>query len=145
MLEPASPDKYTEMSQRYIRQAEEEFQKGDLAQTSEKAWGAVALAIKSIAAQRGWCHHRHDLLYDISGQIADEMGRPDFRGRFRSASDMHTNYYEDRMGEDHVQDGLENAKAYLQELGPALNGPPSAFVPQTPAQISRLRRLTETS
>ncbi len=142
MEERESSIKYTEMSQRYIRQAEEEFQKGDLTQASEKAWGAVALAIKSIAVQRGWFHNRHDLLYAISEQITDELVRPDLGRLFRSASLLHTNFYEEWMLEGYVRDAIDDAKAYLQELEAVQAAPPPTFVPQTPAQAARLRRLT---
>ena len=54
MEELSSFQKYTEMSQRFIQQAGDEFQRGDLLQASEKAWGAAALATKSIAEQRAW-------------------------------------------------------------------------------------------
>ncbi len=142
MLEPGSPDKYTELSQRYIRQAEEEFQKGDFTQASEKAWGAAALAVKSIAAQRGWLHHRHDLLYAVSAQIADEMGRADLDRLFRSASSLHTNFYEDWMVDYNVRGGIDDAKAYLQEMDAVRAAPPPIFVPETPEQAARLHRLT---
>ena len=102
MVSPASGDKYTELSRRYIQQAGEEFQRGDLLQASEKAWGAAAEATKSIAEQRGWRHNRHDLLYDISEQIADELDRRDLARLFRSASSLHINFYEDWMAEGHV-------------------------------------------
>ena len=130
------------MSQRYIQQAEEEFQKGDLTQASEKAWGAVALAVKSIAEQRGWLHNRHDLLYAISEQVADEMGRRNLTNLFRSAGQLHVNYYEEWMLEGHVRGAIDDAKTYLQELEAIQAAPPPTFVPQTPAQAARLRRLT---
>ena len=142
MVEGESSIKYTEMSQRYIRQAEEEFQKGDLTQASEKAWGAVALAIKSIAAQRGWRHYRHDLLYDISAQITAELCRPELGRLFRSVGLLHTNFYEEWMEEDYVRGGIDDAKAYLQEMEAVRSAPPPTFVPETPEQAARLRRLT---
>ncbi len=142
MLEPGTPDKYNEMSQHYIRQAEEEFQKGDLTQASEKVWGAVALAVKSIAAQRGWSHHRHDLLYSIAEQIADELGRPELGRLFRSASSLHTNFYEGIMASGLVHGGIDDAKTYLQELEAIQAAPPPTFVPETPEQAARLRKLT---
>ena len=144
MAEDSSPQKYAELSQRLIRQAERELQSGDLMQASEKIWGSVAHAVKAIAAQRGWSHINHGRLWDISGQIADEQGRPDFRARFRSADSMHMNFYENRMGESEVQDGLQDAKGYLRELEVVLTSLPPAFDPQTQEQTSRLRRLTET-
>ena len=53
MLEPESSEKYAAMSQRYIEQADEEFEKGDLGQASNKAWGAAALALKSMPSGGG--------------------------------------------------------------------------------------------
>ena len=38
MVERSPLNKYVENGQRLMRQAEEEFQKGDLVQASEKAW-----------------------------------------------------------------------------------------------------------
>ena len=143
MLEPESPEKYAAMSQCYMEQADEEFLKGNLGQASNKAWGAAALALKSIAERRGWNHNRHGLLYDISGQMADELGRPELRRLFRSANAMHQNYYEDWMAADEVRDGIDDAKAYLRELERAQAGEGAAeFVPETTEQAARLRRLT---
>ena len=142
MLELGTPDKYNEMSQHYIRQAEEEFQKGDFTQASEKAWGAAALAVKSVAARRGWSHHRHDLLYAVSDQIADEMERPELARLFRSISTLHTNFYEDWIAVTVVRDGIEEVKLYLQELEAIQAAPTPTFVTQTPEQAARLRKLT---
>ena len=143
MLEPESPEKYAAMSQRYMEQADEEFLKGDLGQASNKAWGAAALALKSIAERRGWNHNKHGLLYDISGQMADELGRPDIRRLFRSANAMHQNYYEDWMAADEVRDGIDDAKTYLRALEAAQTQDERvAFVPETAEQAARLRRLT---
>ena len=144
MLEPESSEKYAAMSQRYIEQADEEFEKGDLGQASNKAWGAAALALKSIAERRGWNHNKHGLLYDISGQVADELALPHLRARFRSANAMHQNYYEDWMAVDEVRDGIEDAKTYLRELEAAQAATETAFVPETAEQSARLRRLTGT-
>ena len=144
MVERSPLNKYVENSLRLMGQAEEGFDKGDLIQASEKAWGAVALAVKSIAVQRGWQHSRHDLLYAISDQIADELDRPDLDRLFRSASSLHTNFYEDWMTEGNVRGGIDDAKAYLREMEPVRVSPPPELVPQTPAQIARLGRLTAT-
>ena len=142
MLEPESSEKYAAMSQRYLEQADEEFAKGDLGQASNKAWGAAALALKSIAERRGWNHNKHGLLYDISGQMADELEKPGLRVMFRSANAMHQNYYEDWMAVDEVRDGIETAKWYLRELEAAQAAAETAFVPETAEQAARLRRLT---
>jgi hypothetical protein len=41
------------ISYRFIEQAQDEFEKGDILQASEKAWGAAARAAKAAAEQRG--------------------------------------------------------------------------------------------
>ena len=145
MVSPAPVDKYTGLSRRYIQQAEEEFQRGDLPQTSEKAWGATAESAKSVAAQRGWRHSSHDSLRDVTAQIADERSRPDLRRLFRSAGMLHVNFYEDWMDRRHVRGGMADVRAYMSEMDAVRTAPPSAFVPRTPAQAARLRRLTGTS
>ncbi len=53
------------LSRRFVRQAQEEFDKGDRLQASEKAWGAAAHAVKAVAASRGWNHNSHRLLFDV--------------------------------------------------------------------------------
>ena len=143
MLEPSSPNKYAEISRRLIRQADDELAKGDLIQTSDKIWGAVAHAVKAVAEQRGWRHNNHSLLFAVVAQLSDETGRPDLRNMFRSAIAMHQNFYEDWMAVSDVQAGLENAKAHLPDLEAMRTSPPPAFTPQTQEQAARLRRLIE--
>ena len=143
MLEPSSPNKYAEISRRLIGQADEELSKGDLIQTSDKVWGAVAHAVKAVAEQRGWRHNNHSLLFAVVAQLSDETGRPDMRNMFRSAIAMHQNFYEAWMAESDVRAGLEDAKIYLPDLEALRTSPPSAFTPQTQEQAVRMRRLTE--
>ncbi|MYC38120.1 MAG: hypothetical protein F4X66_14575 [Chloroflexi bacterium] len=47
---------------------------GDSVQASEKGWGAVAEAVKSIAEQRGWNHWGHRLLNDAAFQFVPRVG-----------------------------------------------------------------------
>ena len=70
---PAPPSKYTEISQRLTHRAEEEMQKGDTLQAFEKAWGAVAHAVKSIAEQRG---SGRSHLYLFTAGIGNHKGCP---------------------------------------------------------------------
>ena len=55
-------NRYLELSRKYMRQAQEELDRGDWSQASEKAWGAAAESLKATAAQRGWNHRNHGLL-----------------------------------------------------------------------------------
>jgi hypothetical protein len=112
-----TPDsKYAAMSRDYMARAENYLRQGDLVQASEKSWGAAACALKSIAEQRGWQHQSHSLLYDISGQVVDELGRQDLRQMFAVARSMHQNFYENWTPEDEVEYGVAKVREYLAEL-----------------------------
>ena len=45
------------------------------------------------------------------------------------------------MAADHVSGGRDDAKAYLRELELAPTGQAPTFLPETPQQAARLRRL----
>ena len=137
------PDnRYTEMSQEYMARAEDYLSQGDLKQASEKSWGAAACALKSIAEERGWRHQSHSLLFDISNQVIDELGRPDLRDMFQSAKSMHQNFYENWEPEEGVAYALGRIKEYLAELEAVSPEIPDSFVVETRAQRRRLERLT---
>ena len=134
--------KYAAMSRYYIRKADEYLQAGDRMQASEKGWGAVAEAVKSIAAERGWNHKGHRLLDDISYQLAEEWGRPEERRLFDVAERLHINFYEDDLESDYIADLLSDVKGLLQTLDTLRQRPPRPPVITTRERRNRWRRLT---
>ena len=135
-------NKYAAMSQEYMARAEDYLRQGDLKQASEKSWGATACALKAIGEEREWHHQSHSLLYDISGQIADELGRQDLRDLFAVARSMHQNFYENWIPQDEVEYGVGRVKSYLAELEAVSPQLPTLFVIETRAQRRRMDRLT---
>ena len=137
------PDnKYAAMSREYMERAEDYLRQGDLKQASEKSWGAAACALKSIAEERGWLHQSHSRLFDISGQVADELGRPDLRDLFAVAKSMHQNFYEDWEPAEEVEYAVGRIREYLSELEAVSPQIPESFAVETRAQRRRLARLT---
>ena len=134
--------RYTEISQYLIEEARHQLERGDLIQASEKCWGAVAHAVKSVAQARGWNHHRHDLLRDVVNQVVEERERRDLLTLFSSASDMHQNFYEHELYTQEVQVGIDNAKTLIGDLDALRDAPTPPFVPQTAEHRRRLRKLT---
>ena len=135
-------EKYMEISQSLIRQAEAEFQQGDLLQASEKAWGAVATAIKSIAQQRGWNHKHHRLTRAAMGQVADEFHRPHLHDLFNIVETLHDNFYENNWTEPEVDRAMERARRLLTELEELRPQPPRPFPFTSNRQRERWRELT---
>ena len=59
---------------KYLAEAKEFLSKEDLVQTSEKLWGAAALAVKMVAAKRGLKLEAHRSLWDFVSRLSRESG-----------------------------------------------------------------------
>ncbi len=138
----ALDNKYANMSRDFMARAEDYLQQGDLVQASEKSWGAAACALKSIAEQRGWQHQSHSLLFDISGQVAEELDRSDLRDMFAVAKTMHQNFYENWEPAEAVEYAVGRVKQFLAELEAVSTELPDSFVVDTRARRRRLERLS---
>ena len=111
---------YRQASERFLAEARQEFADGDLAQDSEKGWGATAQMLNAIAEQRGREHHRHRHYHRASSRIRAETGDGQIRRLFDSASVLHENFYEDDMVADGVADGIDDVQALVDRLLPLL-------------------------
>ena len=111
---------YQQASERFLAQARQEFADGDLAQASEKGWGATAQMLKAIAEQRGWEHNRHRHYHRAASRIRAETGDGEIRRLFDSASALHENFYEDDMVADEVAERLDDVEALIDRLLPLL-------------------------
>ena len=108
---------HTETSERFLRHAEEQFERGDLPQASEKAWGAVAHYVKSVAKQRGWRDRSHSDLSDIVVDLAQETDDPErIKILYRSVGALHTNFYENWLSDSMVGGGIEDALELISRL-----------------------------
>ena len=105
-------------SERLLRHAHRELENGDRLQASEKAWGAVAHAIKVVAAVRGWRYDTHSDAYRIIRRLIAETGDDRLQLLFSAANYLHKNYYIDAMSLDEIRVHL----AYVEELVEMLNG-----------------------
>ncbi len=141
MTTSARAARYTGISHYLLEESQIQLDRGDLIQASEKCWGAVAHAVKSVAQTRGWNHHRHDLLRAVVEQIAEEHDRFDLPAAFGSASDLHQNFYEHELTAVSVQSGIYNARMLISELSAIRAAPPRPFTARTPDQRRRILRL----
>ena len=112
---------YQQASEHFLAQAKRELADGDLAQASEKGWGATTQMLKAIAEQRGWEHHRHRHYHRAASRISAETGDGEIRRLFDSASALHENFYENDMVADEVAERLDDVAALLAKLTPLLD------------------------
>ena len=115
-LKASPPERYEEISRHLLEQAQEELDKGDILQASDKAWGATAHAIKAVCQRMGWNHHAHNHLNAAANYIASELGRDDFRTAFGYLEALHINYYEHQRRADEIRTGINNAAFLSREL-----------------------------
>ncbi|MCE2457740.1 MAG: PaREP1 family protein [Dehalococcoidia bacterium] len=124
-------------AERFLRHAEEEFEAGDLPQASEKAWGAVAHYLKSVAKFRGWRNRSHSDLNYIATDLSYETDDPrSIRRLYGSVSSLHQNFYEDWLPEISIAEGIEDAREMIHGLETRTGRP----LDPRPSQANRSRR-----
>ena len=111
---------YQQASQHFLEQARRELADGDLAQASEKGWGATVQILKALAEQRGWEHSRHRHHLVTANRLRSETGDGDIRRLFAVASDLHENFYENHLDAAAVAESLDDVTALLAKLTPLL-------------------------
>ena len=125
-------EEYIETSVRLLQQADAEFEKGDLLQASEKAWGAVSQYLKAMATQRGLPHRVHRELRLVAHHLVEETGQDRIWTLFHTAEGMHANFYEAWMPETEVRIGIGTVRELLGvlEAVPRPEGTPEQLVRQ---------------
>ena len=71
------PDRHFQLSRWLLKHAQEQLERGDTMQASEKAYGAVAHAVKACAELRNWNHFNHYRVELILDQLREEWDDPD--------------------------------------------------------------------
>ena len=139
---PNGPGDHAAISRRFLEHAEIEIDKGNRLQASEKVWGAVSHALKSVAEKRGWEHgHRQNIL-DISAHLGKEFDlEGDFDLLLGSAKTMHVNFYENEYGEDTIRRAIGFAGEFVDQIERVRDAPPRPFTIDTTEDRRRLRRL----
>ena len=78
-------DEFRYTGRQFMEHSEREFQKGDLLQASEKAWGAVHKFLKAVATERDWGHDTHSHVRQVAQKLAAETGKLEISDLFSNA------------------------------------------------------------
>ena len=109
-----TPERHQEISDRFLADAEFEFERGDLLQASEKAWGAVVHYLKSVAQQQGWEHGSHYHIRQNASRLlrlVDDHNTN--RDKLSLIERLHINFYEENFPEEEIRHGMNNARALI--------------------------------
>ena len=135
-------DNHLEVSDRFLQDARFEFERGDLPQASEKAWGAVVHYLKAEANLRGWPNESDRDLIAIASDLSLETDDPKRADElFLALSGMRVNLYEERYLPGHVAMGINAAAELISRLenrrGPEIRDPRPSQAPRRPIRPNR--------
>ena len=113
----ATTTRHEEISDRFLEHAREEFDKGDMLQASEKAWGAVAHYVKSVAKARGWSDGSHWDISHNARKLLDITPDPDGnRTKLALINMLHVNFYEEDLDPKDVELGIRHAHVLIDAM-----------------------------
>ncbi len=93
-------------------------------QASEKAWGAVAHLVRSVAEEHGWRQQSHRDLHRNALAIIQSTDDPQQnRVRLGAANGLHQNFYNDNYDVEMVRDNLQAVEALLGAMQEAVSRP----------------------
>ena len=119
--------RHQEISKSFLEHAESEFEKGDLLEASEKAWGAVAHHVKSVARARGWPNRSHRDVVKNAERLIDSSNDPrQYVRMFAMVENLHVNFYEEKYSAKRVRQGLDDARALIDGMRVAESRLPAA-------------------
>ena len=80
-------------AERFLRDADREYESGDILQASEKLWGAASHVVIAELKKRGIASRTHRSLVDGVEMFAEEFETPMLSEWFIAAERLHSNFY----------------------------------------------------
>ena len=134
-------DRYAKLSRLKLGEAQQELNRGDTMQASEKAYGAVSCAAKAYGEKRGWNHYNHHRVGLILEQLREEWQEPFLVTAHSSVKALHDNFFEHELATVAVQDHIDLAKALVSRLEEIRQAEPRPLPSESLSREQR-RRLT---
>lgn len=100
----------------YWANALECAQNRELRKASELAWGAVAQALKALAASRGLHLGSHSQLTSFARDLSRSTGDPYFKSEFDCLNTLHVNFYDGTLDELDFPNYLARAERFIKRL-----------------------------
>ena len=92
----------------------------ELRKASELAWGAVAQALKALAASAGLHLGTHRQLADFARDLSCVTGDAYYKDEFRDLNALHVNFYDGILDETDFPQYLARAEQFIRRLAELL-------------------------
>lgn len=107
---------YKRLNAKFLKDAEELIEKGDVVQASEKFWGAAAEIVKAYAAARGIRTRTHNDLWQVVIDLDKKHPSLALLRDFNQAGYLHSNFYEDELRPEAVRAAGEVVKEFIGKI-----------------------------
>ena len=135
------PDRHFQLSRWLLKHAQEQLERGDTMQASEKAYGAVFHAAKAYGELRGWNHFNHYRVGLIYDQLSDEENDLNLSSDFGIVESLRNNFLEYELPTNRVRGSLDVARRLVERLESLRNNQPNPL-PSAALNREQRRRLT---
>ena len=135
-------ERYFLLSRWLLKHAQEQLERGDTIQASEKAYGAMSHAVNSCGELRGWNHYNHHRVGLILDQLREEWDAPELSAGYLVLKALHDNFFEYEISTLQVQAGIGVATEMLEKLAEIRNSPPRPL-PSSSLNREQRRRLSQ--
>jgi len=108
---------YKRLNGKFLRDAQELLEKGDLVQASEKFWGAAAEIVKAYAAAIGIRARTHGDLWQVVIDLDKQRPALSLLKDFNQAGYLHSNFYEDELRPEAVRVAGEVVWGFVEKVG----------------------------
>ena len=100
----------------FLAASEREFAAGDVAQGSEKLWGAASQAVIAVAQRRGWRYGSHRDLKIAAVRLAEEQSDSQIASGFAIAEKFHANFYHLFMEDYELESDPEMVRNFVNRV-----------------------------
>ncbi len=108
--------RYKKLNGKFLKDAEELLEKGDVVQASEKFWGATAEIVKAYASSERIKTRTHNDLWQVVIDLDKEHPSLDLLKDFNQAGYLHSNFYEDELRPEAVSAAGEAVKDFAAKI-----------------------------
>ncbi len=113
----AAIDYHAERSWHFLELVDDEVERGELEEASNKLWGAAAHAIKAVAERRGWPHGAHRDLSEAVMRLIDDEGAPSILFTYyTSANWFHSRFYGGPPNGNEISHGKQEMADFIRLL-----------------------------
>ena len=103
-------------SRYFMEQSGIHFDAGRVLEGSELLWGAAAHALIAVAMEQDWPYNSHGALKNITLNLLNVPGLPEWHSEFNTAEQFHTHFYHGQLTDRQIATGRPKVRRFINRL-----------------------------